>query len=425
MTTQADPSRIVGPAAARGRVRDAPSYSFVTPAKTYWPAVLAALLAGVISAFAFGKMAPALPLLKNEFHLSLIQAGWLVSAFNALAAGTAIFFGAFSDRVGASRFCVFGVGCIAAGSAVGAFSAGAPLFIVSRFIEGLGFIAVIVAAPSLIAAATAPDRRGIAFGLWATYLPFGVSLVLVASPPLLEGFGWRGIWVLVALGAMACAVVLGLQRSHYAGVTSGTQRSLASIKASLAQPIPWLLALAFAMFAIQHQTLIIWLPTYLLETRGVSVTTAALATALAVFVNCFGTLLGGWLIQKNVPRGRIIAVTFVVTSLTFVGIFAAGLSDPARYALVAFYSFIAGTIPAAVLSAGMRYARSPAEVGAIQGLIVHVTNVGTFLGPPLVAAAVTWGGSWDTTLWVLLACAAVALASAFVIERCERVADPA
>ena len=105
--------------------------------------------------------------------------------------------------------------------------------------------------------------------------------------------------------------------------------------------------------------------------------------------------MGGWLIQKDVPRGRIIAVTFVVTSLTFVGIFSAGLSDPARYALVAFYSFVAGTIPAAVLSAGMRYACSPAEVGAIQGLIVHVTNVGIFLGPPLVAAAVTWAVSWD------------------------------
>ena len=394
------------------------------PLRTRWLAVLAALLAGVVAAFAFGKIAPALPLLKAEFHLSLIQAGWLVSAFNALAAGTAIFFGLFSDRVGALRFCLFGIGCIAAGSLLGALSGGVTLFVASRFIEGLGFIAVIVAAPGLIAAAAAPNRRGIAFGLWASYLPLGVSLVLVASPPLLAGFGWRGIWVLVALSAMACAVVLRLQRSRYVGVTDGTQRSLSSIKGSLAQPIPWLLSLAFAMFAIQHQAVIIWLPTYLIETRGVSATTAALTAALAVFVNCFGTLLGGWLIQKDVPRGRIIAATFMVTSVNFLGIFAVGLSDPIRYALVVFYSFIAGTIPAAVLSAGMRYARSPAEVGAIQGLIVHVTNVGIFLGPPLVASAVTWGGSWDTTLWVLLGCAVVALASAFVIERCEQEANP-
>jgi MFS family permease len=393
------------------------------PAGTRWLAVLAALLAGVVGGLAFGKISAALPLLRDEFRLSLIQAGWLASAFNALAAGSAIFFGVLADRVGALRFCLFGLGCIAAGSALGAFAAGAPLFVATRFIEGLGFIAVIVAAPGLIAAATAPQRRGIAFGLWATYFPLGVSLVLVASPPLIAGSGWRGVWALVALGAVACAALLAAQRRSFAGVTRGSRRSLASIGASLAQPVPWLLGLAFAMFAIQHQALVIWLPTYLLETRGVSGAAAAHATALVVFVNCFGTLLGGWLIQNDVPRGRVIAATFLAASAIFAGIFSAGLPDPARYALAALFSFIGGTIPAAVLSAGMRYARSPAEVGAIQGLIVHVTNVGIFVGPPLVAAAVTWGGSWDAASWVLLACAGVGLATALVIGQRERPAE--
>jgi predicted MFS family arabinose efflux permease len=184
--------------------------------------------------------------------------------------------------------------------------------------------------------------------------------------------------------------------------------------------VPWLLGVAFAMYAIQHMALIVWLPTYLQETRGISGTAAALATALAVFVNCFGNLLGGWLIQRNFPRGRIIAATFLVTSLAFVGIFAAGLPDAYRYALAVFYSFITGTVPAAALSAGMRYARSPAEIGAIQGLIVNVTHLGIFFGAPLVAATVTWAGSWDAVLWVMLGCAAVALAAAFAIDRHER-----
>ncbi len=109
-----------------------------------------------------------------------------------------------------------------------------------------------------------------------------------------------------------------------------------------------------------------------------------------------------------------------MTSLDFVIVFTGGLPEAARYALLVFYSFIAGMVPTAVLSAGMRYARSPSEVGAVQGLIVHITQVGIFVGPLLVAAAVTWGGSWDATLWVLLGCAAVALASALIVERHER-----
>ena len=99
---------------------------------TRWPAVFAAFFAGVVGAFAFGKMSPALPLLKEEFGLSLIDAGWLVSAFNAIAATGALFFGAFADRFGALRFCISGVLLIAAGSALGALAPGATLLITLR-----------------------------------------------------------------------------------------------------------------------------------------------------------------------------------------------------------------------------------------------------------------------------------------------------
>jgi len=160
------------------------------------------------------------------------------------------------------------------------------------------------------------------------------------------------------------------------------------------------------------------------EGKWARVVAAALATALAVFANCFGNLLGGWLIQRNFGRGRIIGATFVVTSLAFVGIFAAGLPDIWRYALAVFYSFVTGTVPSAALSAGMRYARSAGELGAIQGLIVNIVHAGIFVGPPLVAATVTWAGSWDAVLWPMLGCAAVALAAAFAIDRYEREARP-
>ena len=390
------------------------------PARTRWPAVLAAILAGVVGGFAFGKMSPALPALQREFGLSLIQAGWLVATFNALAAVSAIFFGVFADRVGAFRLCLAGVLSVAAGSALGALSPSGSVLVASRFVEGLGFLAIVVSAPALIGAAASPDRRGIAYGLWASYFPIGASVVIAASPPLLEALGWRALWWLVAAAALACAALLAAQARNYAGVRRGTERPLAGVRASLAQPVLWMLGLAFAMYAIQHHALMIWLPTYLLETRGVGVGPAALATALAVVVNCLGNVAGGWLIQRGVPRGRIIGATFLVISAAFFAIFSGGLPDILRYVLAVFYSLIAGTVPAAVLSAGMRYARSPGEVGAVQGLIVQLTNVGIFVGPPLIATAVTWGGSWDATLWVLLGCSAIALVASFTIARLER-----
>ena len=397
----------------------------MTPERTRWAAVLAAVFAGVIGAFAFGKMSPALPALQRELGLSLIQAGWLVAAFNVLAAATAFFFGVFADRVGALRLCVAGVLCVAAGSALGALAPGGGVLLVSRVIEGLGFLAIVVSAPALIGAATTPDRRGIAFGLWAMYFPVGVGVVIVASSPLLESIGWRALWWMVSGVAVAGALLVTRQGRAYAAARRGSEHPLAGARASLAQPVLWLLGVAFASYAIQHHALMVWLPTYLMETRGVGVSFAALATAFAVIVNCLGNFAGGWLIQRGVARGRIIAATFLVISLAFFAIFSAGFPDIVRYVLAVLYSLIAGTIPAAVLSAGMRYARAPGEAGAVQGLIVQLTNVGIFVGPPLIAAAVTWGGSWDATLWVLLACSGVGLAASLAIARLERQAAQA
>jgi predicted MFS family arabinose efflux permease len=67
----------------------------------------------------------------------------------------------------------------------------------------------------------------------------------------------------------------------------------------------------------------------------------------------------------------------------------------------------------------VRYARSPSEAGSIQGLIVQISNVGIFAGPPLIAAAVTHGGGWGAALWVILAAAAIGLAGSFAIARLE------
>ena len=125
---------------------------------------------------------------------------------------------------------------------------------------------------------------------------------------------------------------------------------------------------------------------------------------------------------------HVIGVSFAITTMTFVAIFADALPDAARFACVLAYGFITGNVPPAVFSGSVRYARSPSEAGSIQGLIVQLSNVGIFAGPPLIAAAVTHGGGWGAALWVILAAAAIGLAAAFAIARLEsprrRAQDP-
>jgi len=406
--------------------------------------VAAALLAGYAGGIAMGKMAPAVPLLQREFGLSLVQSGWLIATFNAMAASGGLLFGVMADRIGAYRCCLGALCLLMLGGALGALitpdaaadaavtaangaaSVAMPaqsalwLLLGARMIEGIGFIALIVSAPALIAATVAPARRNLAFGFWASYMPLGASLALLASAPLLPLAGWQGLWWVVAAAALAAALLLRSQAPHYRSVSNGQARTLRDIRASLATPATWWLGLAFAMYAIQNHGMLMWLPTYLINERGVSAADAGLLAALAIGANCIGNVFGGWLIQRQVARGLLISITFVITSTLFLLIFLGNLPDGLRYALVVFYNMACGPIPAAALSGAVRYARSPAEVGSLQGLVVQITQLGIFIGPPITAAVVSAAGNWDAALWVLLSASGIGMLAALLVMRHER-----
>ena len=67
---------------------------------TNWRAATTALLLGVMAAIYIGKLPPAIPVLRAEFHLSLGQSAWMVSMFNTLGVAASIFMGLISALLG-------------------------------------------------------------------------------------------------------------------------------------------------------------------------------------------------------------------------------------------------------------------------------------------------------------------------------------
>src|SRR5690625_6142359 len=93
------------------------------------------------------------------------------------------------DRVGARRLLVAGLLVQGLASLLGGLVASAPLLVVSRLVEGLGFLAVVVAAPALVVAVASPAQRDGAMALWATFMPVGLTAIMLAGP-VLDRLGW-------------------------------------------------------------------------------------------------------------------------------------------------------------------------------------------------------------------------------------------
>jgi len=392
---------------------------------TDWRAVLAAALCGLAVAVNVGKVPIAMVSLRAEFGLSLVAAGWVSSMINMLAVGTGVLFGLLGDRVGALRLCYAGLGASILGGLLGLAAGSETALLVSRFLEGAGVVAVAVSAPVLLSSATVPSDRRFALGIWSSYLPAGVGLVMLLAPLAMPLGGWRGIWVLSLLILVLAA--LGIRRSQASydlpqvpAATSGAAGSpWQTARQALAQPAPWLLAFAMGSWTLQHYALIIWLPTFLTEQRSLGMLATSLLSCLVVLVNVPGNLLGGSLLQRNFKRGNLIACASLVSGLAGAGIFLDLLPDLLRYALCLLLSFVGGLIPASVLSASAHLAKTPKQIGTLQGLFMQVGNMGPFVGPPLIASLVAASGLWRDALWVTGSAAACGILLGLALRRLE------
>ncbi|HYN13935.1 MAG TPA: MFS transporter [Burkholderiales bacterium] len=384
---------------------------------TNWRAIWAVFAGGVVAGAYMTKVAPALPGLREELGLTLVESGLIATTFNLMGMLVGTLAGVLCDRFGHKRLAVSGLLILALGGGLGAFAGGFGSLLVARFLEGVGFIAFVVSALALVnAAAATPRDRAKALGLWSAYMPTGGTIALLAAPWLIAASGWRGLWMALSLAAVVAAIALArvVPVSRY-----GEVGSMRLVTESLARGGNIAMAALFAFYVAQWTSIMVWLPTFLIDEHRLSDASAALATALFVLINAPGNLTGGWLLARGLRRGTLIVTGAAIAALCEIGMFAEALPPALRYLLVLAFSFSAGVIPAAVFSGLPVHARTPQHIGTGNGIVMQASQVGQFLGPLALAWIATRFGGWEASLWALLAFAAGAVLCGVAIGAIE------
>ncbi len=391
-----------------------------TATGTRWGIVALAILAGVTGAMQVGKAPPAIPIIQADLGIGRITAGWVMSIFLAASAVLGPFAGVVGDRIGHRRFMLAGLLLTLVGGVIGGLAPDGPALLIARLIEGFGFLAIVIAAPSLIVEVTAERDLRMAIGAWGAYMPAGIALMLLLAPLLLASVGWRGMWYANA-AALGVFLLVFAAATRGVGASAAAGTSLADIRIALSRLGPWLLAGCFAAFSLQYLGVVSWLPTFFMEEMGRSGTVAAVIVAIIVIFNALGNVIAGWLLQW-IRRSTLIAATSAAMGILSLVIFANGVPEWIVIVLAAGYSLIGGFIPAAALTAVPVYAPSAAQIGATNGIVVQGANLGSLIGPPAVAAVVAAVGGWETSAWFLVVMAAVCLALALMLRPTEHVA---
>jgi len=373
--------------------------------KTPWGLVCILLGAGIMSAFQVGKVPPVLQDIRSDLSISLFHAGWVLSVFNfiGLMLGTAT--GAIADAMGHRRLMLSGIALQIAGSFLGAFAPSFGWLLATRFMEGAGFLAVIVSTPTLIFQVAREKDVRMALSVWSCYLPAGAALMMVLLPFYLKFTTWQGLWQINGILLFLYGLLLAKTTAHIQFMNPShplkLKRLIADIYKTITSPGPLVLALIFITYSLQWLAVMGFLPTLLTEKYGFSRAAASWLTAGMVFLNIFGNLAGGRLLKSGCRRWILIGLANFVMGGCAMAIYASGNNFMLNYTGCLVFSLVGGLIPASVIGAAPIYAPSKNLISTTTGFVIQGGQSGQVMGPPVLAWLVSTTGSWAAGAWFL------------------------
>lgn len=357
------------------------------------------LIAGILAGAQLGKIAPLVDWYQREAGYSLVTVGWLISTlglFVALAALPAAF---AIDRVGLYASFVVSSAALAVGGVILASFDAPTLVLGGRMIEALGYLAIVIATPALLAALAPQRLKAPALAVWGGFVPLGYAFVDFSAAALLPAVSPQTYLLVVSLAfaaAAATAAVLALGLRPAGGDVAG--RAPAPLSATFTRPV-LAVAAAFGAYVVLSLGFFSFLPSFAGDGTGAILLSAGFVALLVPF----GNALAGFLVEGRTARyiGWLTVAGFLASAASAVPFFAS--PDPVIATAASVVFAIAGGVVASALFASIPSIVPPGGSAAVGiGLVAQSGGVGTLIGPPIAGYVISDFG-WAGFGWFLAA----------------------
>jgi MFS transporter, ACS family, D-galactonate transporter len=407
--------------------------------------------AGVmVSFFDRVNLSAAAPQLQKELHIDHVHLGILLSAFYWPYALLQIPLGLFVDRLGATRVGRWGALLWTLASGATALASGFGGILAARMLLG------IAEAPSfpVVSKATGHwfprNERARATSIFDASAKFSSVIGVPVIAFVVVEFGWR--WGFAITSAISFVYFVAFyflyrdpsgdrrlsRREHEyilsgGAVPEGTSGvgAVGMLGYLLTQPKVWGLSIGFGAYGYSFYLFLTWLPTYLVESSGMSILkSAAFAATPWAFATLTDLAVGGWLIDALIARGsdetrvrKSVLVTGMLFGLAVIG--ATRTTDP-RWATFWISISLGGLAAAAPVGWSLPSLIAPkGGVGTVGGIMNFAVNIMGILAPILTGEIYDRTHSFTNAFLVAAAIlVAGVLAFVFLLGKIETMPAP-
>jgi CP family cyanate transporter-like MFS transporter len=340
---------------------------------------------------------PLLPLIRADLGLSASAAG-LLTTIPVLCMGLFAPVGPIiAARFGPRAAFAGCLGLIVGFGLLRAVAPAFPLVLLATFGVGVG-IGVAGAIPSMIVSQRIPTRPALGTGAYAGGIVAGSTLAAATAVPLAIDGDWRRALAVVS-GISALSIVAWLLLVR--GDRVAGSNAVAVPRLPWRSPTAWLLVAVFALQSLLYYGVVAWLPNTFVE-RGWSTAEAGSLVAIVNGVGLLTTVGVPLFADRFGARRQQLVATSIVGAVTMIGIIAV----PAlAYLWAALLGLALGTVFPLVLTLPLDVTDEPSQVGAVAALMLLGGYVVSALGPFAMGAARDATGSFEVSLWLLVAVA--------------------
>ncbi|WP_394234808.1 MFS transporter [Niallia oryzisoli] len=344
----------------------------------------------------------------EDLNLNASSTGLLLSSFFAGYAIMQLPGGWLADRFGARKVLITSVVMWSIFTGLTGAAWSMVSMIVIRFLFGIGEGGFQPASSKIISQAFPKEKRAGAMSIMLSSGGIVALIIPVLSVTLLSTIGWRTTFVIIGfIGAIIAALywyVIKLPNSpdtENKQVSNGVKKG--SFKMLFQTPMMLNLFIAyFSLYAV-NWGLATWLPTYLVDVRGLDLVSLGWLQTIPGVAQLVGIYLSGYLIDK-LAKGRekiVGAFACVLISILLYLMFTASTVTSFiiyQTVIMLIISFIIILLPALVLK------NLPSAVaGSGMGLVNTGGQLAGFITPLAIGFIVeAFNGSFNAAFWMLI-----------------------
>ena len=249
---------------------------------------------------------PVLPVLTEEFSLSHAQSGLLETAYLIGYIISKVPAGELSRRFGAKKVLAGSMVGYGASTLLTSSAQGFSHIFILRFLVGL-FQGVHLPVANALLSDRFGSRQGRAIGFNESGANVGNTLAFPVAVSLLSVWGWRAAFIALSLPAfLLAAATLALMReeeeeSDAPKTSNGDLWEYSRILISL--------AMSHATYNLVLRTTFTFMPSFLVEYRGMAITAAGYLAMVLPFSGIFSKMGSGFILERLGPKTSISGAT--------------------------------------------------------------------------------------------------------------------